>query len=442
MPKMANPNRNYHNLRTPRGRPRPKPAIFFPRKLQFLFRPKRYKVLHGGRGGAKSWGIARALIIKALEGKELILCAREFQNSIAESVHRLLEEQINAMGFGAAFDVQQKTITCKQTGSEFIFAGLRKDVQKIKSTEGITICWVEEAEKVSAHSWEVLIPTIRRQGSEIWISFNPEDETDPTSQKFLVNPPPDSVVQEINWQDNPWFPETLRKEKDYLYRVDADAAEHVWGGRFNTRSDAQIFKGKCILEDFEPHETWNGPYFGQDFGFSTDPAATVKMWINGTRLYIEHEAVGLGLTNDDMAQLIKAIPGADQHILRADSSRPETIVEMQNRDLKMVACKKWTGCVEDGIQYLRSFEQIVIHPRCKNQWMEARLYKYKIDKLSGDVLPIIIDKHNHGWDAIRYGLEPMIVNLREEIVVVDAAEGIQISSELDDAEMEFAFNTF
>jgi phage terminase large subunit len=154
-----------------------------------------------------------------------------------------------------------------RNGSEFIFAGIRKDIEKVKSTEGIDICWVEEAEKVSKRSWEVLIPTIRKDGSEIWVTFNPDEETDPTYQRFVVNPPPDAEVVEINWRDNPWFPEVLRKEKDYLFKVDPEAAEHVWEGKCNTRSDAQIFAGKYIIEEFTP-ENWHGPYYGLDFGFA------------------------------------------------------------------------------------------------------------------------------------------------------------------------------
>jgi phage terminase large subunit len=401
-----------------------------------LAKLKRYKILYGGRGGAKSWGVARALIAIAASSKKLILCAREFQNSITESVHRLLEDQITAMGLLNKFVITKTNIFCPSTGSEFIFAGLRRDITKIKSTEGIDICWVEEAEKVSNKSWEVLIPTIRKEGSEIWITFNPDDEKDPTWQRFAVNTPPDSAVCEISWMDNPWFPEALRKEKDYLYRVDPEAAAHIWGGELNKRSDAQIFKGKFIIEDFEPEQTWNGPYIGQDFGFSTDPAATTASWISDNKLYISHEAFGLELMNDELVQLIKSVPGASNHVIRADCSRPETIAEMCKRGLMMVGCKKWDGCVEDGVQYLRSFLQIVIHPRCRRMAEEARLYKYKIDKLSGDVLPVIVDAHNHGWDSIRYAHEPMIAERHEEVIVVDAADGLQISEDLDEAEFQ------
>jgi phage terminase large subunit len=407
----------------------------FPHKLQFLFKPKRYKVLHGGRGGAKSWGVARALIVRASKAPILILCAREYQNSIAESVHRLLSNQISEMGMDHLFDITDKSIKGKN-GSEFIFAGLHNNVKSIKSMEGVDICWVEEAEKVSNNSWEILIPTIRKEGSEIWVTFNPDEESDPTYQRFVVNTPPDAEVVEINWADNKWFPENLRKEKDYLYRVDAEAAEHVWGGKCNTRSDAQIFAKKYVVEAFTPHENWNGPYFGQDFGFGTDPSATCKLWLYENVLYVEYVKFGYGLKNTELDKLIRSIPGAGDHIIRGDNSRPETIAHLtEDFDLKMISCKKWSGCVEDGIQYLRSLEKIVIAPDNKQMIDEARLYRYKVDKVTGDVLPIIVDKHNHGWDSIRYAMEPAILLFHEEVIVVDGApDQNPITQELDEVD--------
>lgn len=411
--------------------------LSFPRKLQFLFRPKRYKVVHGGRGGAKSWGIARALIIRSCKAKEFILCAREYQNSIAESVHKLLEEQITLMGLLHEFIITDTSIRNWRTGSEFVFAGLRNNVNKIKSMEGITICWVEEAEKVSKNSWSVLIPTVRRDGSEIWISFNPDLESDPTYQMCVVNPRDDMEVVEINWEDNPWFPDELRKEKDYLYRVDPEAAEHIWGGKCNTRSDAQIFSGKWRVEAFEPDEqNWNGPYFGQDFGFAADPAATSKSWIWDGNLYIEYAKFAYGVLNDDLKKVINTVPGANKHTIRADCSRPETIAHLsmpEHGGFAMVPCKKWDGCVEDGISYIRrTFKNIIIHPRNKQMKDEAVLYRYKVDKITGDVLPIIVDKHNHGWDAVRMSLEPAILISKDEThVEYNAAQDVQISRELD-----------
>ena len=389
-------------------------SLEFPAKLDYLFRPARYKVAQGGRGGAKSWAMARALLIQAASQPLLIMCVRELQVSIQESVHRLLADQIDAMGLASYFDVQQKTIHGKN-GSQFIFAGIRSNPGKIKSTEGVDRCWVEEAQNVSERSWELLIPTIRKPGSEIWVSFNPDEKTDPTYQRFVVKPPPDAVVREISWRDNPWFPDELRREKDYLARVDPEAYAHVWEGKCRTNSNAQIFRGKYQIEAFElpgPMQIqWDGPYFGADWGFATDPTVLVKCWIHERTLLVEHEAYGIGVELDDLPEMFGRIPGADKYIIRADNSRPETISYVARKGLMRVeAASKWAGSVEDGIAFLRSFERIVVHPRCLHTAEEMRLYSYKTDRLTGDVLPDVVDKHNHCVDGIRYALAPLIEN--------------------------------
>jgi phage terminase large subunit len=380
-----------------------------PSKFQFLFRKSRYKVAHGGRGGAKSWNFADALILMAYERRLRILCAREFQNSITESVHELLRGQIERLGLGRWFDVQNTVIT-SHVGSEFIFSGIRQNVTKIKSMEGLDIVWVEEAEKVSARSWEVLIPTVRKAGSEIWVTLNPDLETDPTYKRFIATTPDDCIVQQVSWRDNPFFPEELRREKDYLARVDPDAYAHVWEGSCRISSDAQIMRGKYIVQAFEaPATGWDGPYLGADWGFARDPSTLVKTWVHERKLFIEYEAYGIGVDTDKIADLFDRIPRARDYQVRADNARPETISYMQQHGYpRMVGVDKWAGSVEDGIAFIRQFEQIIIHPRCKHTAEEARLYSYKQDNLSGDVLPDIVDKHNHIWDAVRYALAPLI----------------------------------
>jgi phage terminase large subunit len=378
-----------------------------PAKLGFLFKPARYKVAYGGRGGAKSWGFARALLVLAAQRRRRILCARELQTSIQESVHRLLSEQVDALGLAAHYDVQKASIIGRN-GSEFIFSGIRHNVTKIKSMEGIDVCWVEEAETISEESWQVLIPTIRKPGSEIWVSFNPREETDPTYARFVKQPPPDARVVEISWRDNPWLPDELLREKDYLYRVDVEAAEHVWGGKTRHMSNAQVLRGRWRVEAFEPHACWCGPYYGADWGFAQDPSTLVKVWVDGRTLYVEHEAYGIGIEIDRTPELFDAVPGAREHTIRADSARPETISYMQRHGYDRVeAAAKGSGSVEDGVEHLRSYEAVVIHPRCRHAAEEARLWSYKVDRLTGDVLPDLVDKHNHCWDAIRYALEPI-----------------------------------
>ncbi len=204
--------------------------VTFPDKLEFLFEPKRYKVMYGGRGGAKSWAAARALLILGTSRPLRILCAREIQKSIADSVHQLLKDQIVNLDLTDFYDVQNTAIIGKN-GTTFGFEGLKHNIQSLKSYEGTDICWVEEAHTVSKSSWDILIPTIRKEGSEIWITFNPELEEDETYQRFVVNPPKESVVVKVGWQDNPWFPEVLRMEKDELRTRDPLAYETVWEGK-------------------------------------------------------------------------------------------------------------------------------------------------------------------------------------------------------------------
>jgi len=212
----------------------------FPIKLQPLFRKARYKICYGGRGGAKSWGIARALLIMGARSQLRILCAREFQASIKDSVHKLLCDQIEALGLLSFYEITQTSIR-GANGSEFAFIGLKNNPTNIKSFEGVDICWVEEGQTVSRLSWNILIPTIRKLGSEIWVSFNPDLETDETYQRFVAKPPRDSVVIKINWSDNPWFPETLKIEKDALKERDPNAYNNVWEGLCRRTVDGAIF---------------------------------------------------------------------------------------------------------------------------------------------------------------------------------------------------------
>jgi phage terminase large subunit len=225
---------------------RQRTRIEFPDKLQCLFKPCRYKVLYGGRGGAKSWGVARALLVLGASKPLRILCAREFQNSITESVHALLSDQIRDMGLDGFYEIQNSTIIGKN-GTQFHFAGLRHNVTKIKSFEGVDVCWVEEAQTVSKSSWDVLIPTIRKNGSEIWITFNPLLETDETYQRFVVHPPTNSAIEKINWSDNPWFPDTLKQEMLDLKTRDPDAYLTVWEGHCRQTLDGAIYANELRL---------------------------------------------------------------------------------------------------------------------------------------------------------------------------------------------------
>jgi len=224
----------------------------FPVKLECLFQPEksRYRILYGGRGGAKSWGVARALLIKGAQRSLRILCAREFQTSIKDSVHKLLCDQIIDLGLEGFYEITQASIRGKN-GTEFSFVGLKNKVANVKSYEGVDICWVEEAQTTSRLSWNILIPTIRKEGSEIWVTFNPELETDETYQRFVLHPPENSVVQKINWSDNPWFPETLMLEKDALRMRDVEAYNTVWEGICRQTVDGAIFAREMQMAELD-----------------------------------------------------------------------------------------------------------------------------------------------------------------------------------------------
>lgn len=384
--------------------------VAIPRKCAFLFKPWRYKVLYGGRGAAKSHSIGRALLILAIERRLRILCAREIQKSIRDSVHKLLKDLIVEMRLQANYRVTQHAIY-GGNGSEFIFTGLDKNIETIKSYEGVDIVWVEEAERVSEQSWRILIPTIRAEGSEIWVNFNPKKETDPAYRRFITDPPPNAKVVKMTWRDNKWFPDVLAKERDFDFARDPEAAQHVWEGGLEKFGAAQIMAGVWTVEEFEPDtDEWGGPYYGADWGY-VDPTALVKAWVDMAKrtIYVEEEAYQVGAELDEIPALFGEVTGSKSHTIRADNSRPETISSLtRNGFPKIEPCEKWPGSVDDGIAYLRSFD-VVVHPRCKHVVEEFKLYSRKIDKLTGEVLPDIIDKHNHCVDALRYALQPLIM---------------------------------
>lgn len=332
------------------------------------------------------------------------------------------------MGFDKAYKILQNEIR-HWNGTRFFFEGTRLNMAKIKSYEGIDKCWVEEAEKMSGRSWEILIPTVRKDGSEFYVSFNPDQPTDPTFTRFvgtqervavaaggfIDSPIPEARVMFSTWRDNPWFPEELRKEMEYLRRVDPDAAAHVWDGFCRTISNAQILAGKWEVGTFTDQHLRgaDGPYYGADWGFSQDPTVLVRSWVKDRKLYIDHEVYGVGIEINEVPDFFRQVPGADKHAIRADNSRPETISHVRRAGLNIASADKWPGSVEDGIAFLRSFEKIIIHERCKHAIQEAKLYSYKTDRLTGDVLPIPLKQHDHCWDSMRYAMAPLIRGKRE-----------------------------
>ena len=388
---------------------RPVIDIKIPHAFRDIYKPARYKVYYGGRGSAKSHSVARYILWRCLKSPIRVLCAREFQNSIQESVHQLFSELIRDLNLQALFKVQQSTIV-SYTGSEIFFKGIAHNVEGVKSTESIDICWVEEAETVSNKSWDILGPTIRKPGSEIIITFNPRFEYDPTYQRFIVNCPPNTVREKVNHDDNPHFPDVLQQEMEHMRATDYERYLWIWEGYPRSISDAQIFKGKCVVTDFSSEGVENFR-FGADFGFAKDPATLIRCFIRDADLFIDYEGWGYGVELKDLPTLYRTVPLSNKYEIRGDSSRPETIAFLkrpENGSFKMLAAEKWPSSVEEGIEFLRSFRRIVIHPRCKHMIFESTAYSYKVDKRTEEILPIPVDAHNHGWDAVRYACEPLI----------------------------------
>lgn len=376
-----------------------------------LWRPHRYKVFYGGRGSGKSWAIAEALIVMSDMCKLRILCCREIQKSIKDSSYQLLKDTADRLGIANRFVFLETEIRHKKTGSKFIFTGLLRNEQTIKSKEGMDICWVEEAQTVSESSWETLIPTIRKDGSEIWLSFNPLNADDPTTVRFVENPPPEAYVRKVNYDENPYFTDEMRAEMEYDKRTDYEKYLHIWEGYPRTFSDAQVFKGKYIVEPFDDDLCTKADrlFFGADFGFAQDPSTLIRCFIHEKKLYIDYEAYGVGVEIDELPQLYRSVPESDKWPIKADEARPETISYLAKRwGFNISGAKKWKGSIEDGIAYLKSFDKIVIHPRCKHTADEFRLYSYKIDKVTNEILPVVLGKNDHTIDSIRYSLDGYI----------------------------------
>lgn len=347
----------------------------------------------------------------------VILCAREHLNSLDESSLEEVKQAIRSVPWlDAYFEIGEKYVRTKNRRVSYVFAGLRSNLDSIKSKARILIAWIDEGEQVSEVAYQKLNPTVREEGSEIWVTWNPEKDGSPTDKRFRKNPPDNAKIVEICYHENPWFPEALKRQREEDQRLlDPNTYAWIWEGAYLENSDSQVFHGKTIIEEFEPQPHWQGPYYGGDFGFSQDPTAAVELWINGDNLCIHREAFKTGLELDDTSRYVcSKIPGFESEVSRWDSARPESISHLKSHGLPRIqSVKKWAGSVEDGIQYLRSFGRIVIHPRCENMRKEARMYSYKVDRLTGDVTSKIVDAHNHGWDAVRYALQPMITQKQQ-----------------------------
>jgi phage terminase large subunit len=387
----------------------------FPLKLQCLFKPSRYKVLYGGRGGAKSWGVARALLIKGAQAPIRVLCAREFQTSIKDSVHKLLCDQIEALGLLGFYEITQASIRAKN-GTEFSFVGLKNNVANVKSYEGVDVCWVEEAQTTSRMSWNVLIPTIRKEGSEIWITFNPELETDETYQRFVLNPPENCIVQKVNWSDNPWFPETLKLEKDALKHRDPQAYNVVWEGLCRQTVDGAIFAkemqmaeldGRITKVNYDPTKPVHAIF---DLGWSDATAIWFLQFIGmETRLirYIEGNQQTMSdylakmQTFGYMYDTLWLPHDAENKTLAANGRSIEEIVRAAGYKTKIIPKTP----ILDSINAARTIFINCWFDRenCHEGLQCLRHYRYDVDPDTKQFSRTPLhDNYSHGADAFRY----------------------------------------
>lgn len=375
------------------------PEVFEP-----LLQPARYRAAWGGRGSGKSHFFAELVVEESLRRRVDIVCLREVQKSLKFSVKKLIEAKIEALGVADYFEVQQEQIRSKR-GGVMIFQGMQDHTSdSIKSLEGFGIAWFEEAQSASQRSLDLLRPTIRAPGSELWFSWNPNFETDPIDRLLRgERPPPGAVVVRANYRDNPWLPAELKAELEYDRQRDPDKFAHIWLGEYRRNSEARVFRN-WVVEEFErPAGTVHR--LGADWGFSVDPSVLVRCSIDGNRLYVDYEAWQVGCEIVNLPELFMAVPEAEKWPITADSARPETISHMQRNGFPRIrSAIKGPKSLEEGVEFLKSFD-IVVHPRCQHLIDELTLYSYKTDPLTGDVLPILADKDNHVIDALRYALE-------------------------------------
>ena len=396
----------------------PELRIKTPEVFEPLLYPARYKGAWGGRGSGKSHFFAELLIERCILGKTDAVCVREVQRSLAQSVKKLLESKIEALGVGQFFEIKRDEIVTPH-GGRIIFNGLQNHTaDSIKSLEGYDIAWVEEAQSLSQRSLDLLRPTIRKPGSELWFSWNPSQASDPIDQLLRgEKPPPDAVVVKANYRDNPWLPDVLKAELEYDQQRDPDKFAHVWLGGYQQHSEARVFRNWRV-DEFEIDAGWILRQ-GADWGFSVDPSVLVQCAIVGRTLYVTHEAYRVGCEIDFLPDLFRTVPDAERWSTVADSARPETISYMQRHGFpKMVAAVKGARSLEEGIEFLKSFD-IVVHPRCQHTIDELTLYRYSTDPLTGQLLPKLQDKDNHVIDALRYACEgarrAMAVKPRKEL---------------------------
>lgn len=395
----------------------------FPKALDFLFKPSRYKVIRGGRGSGKSWSVARAFLILGTMQVERFVCTREVQKSIAQSVHQLLSDQIVALGLSSFYQVLQTEIR-GANGTQFFFAGLSDvTVDSIKSFEGATKVWVEEAQTTTAKSWKVLIPTVRREASEIWVTYNPELETDPTHERFVINPPPDCVSVLMNYTDNPWFPKVLEAERAHAEAtMRIDDYRHVWLGQCKPAVEGAIYFDAMAAAlaagriRSVPHDGALKTHVIVDLGWN-DATTIILCQKVGSEIRVIHYIEGNQRTLADYSAELRALRLDDQPMNWGDVWLPHDGFHVRHQtgkdDAAVMRGLGWSVApkesltqtsINNGINRAREvFPRVYFHTERTGRLVEClKRYRWNISQKTGEAAAPLHDEYSHGADAFRY----------------------------------------
>ena len=401
-----------------------------PRAFVPLLAPCRYKGASGGRAASKSHFFCEGVIEDCLRDHHRTACIREVQESLSDSVKQTLEDKIEIMGLQSSFHITTREIVGPNE-SLIVFKGAKAHtVHSLKSLEGFTRAYIEEAQALSQRSVDELIPTFRAAGSEMWFAWNPIDKTDPVEVFFEENKDdPDFTRIHVTYADNPWLPDESRRDMERMRRRDPEKYAHVWLGKYRTMSEARVFRNWTV-EAFETPEDATF-YFGADWGYSIDPTVLIRCFIKGRTLFVDEEVYRVGCEIDhcpflfggmkskSLRKLNKqafkslkrrneqwlGIPGARKWKITADNARPETISYMKKHGFPTIqASIKGPGSLAEGVEFLQNYD-IVVHPRCKHTADELTFYSYKTDPRTDEVIPVLEDRKNHVIDSLRYAVE-------------------------------------
>ena len=386
----------------------------FPKWARFLFLPSRYKVAYGGRGSGKSWAFARALLTLGAQSQTRIICAREVQKSIKESVHRLLSDQISAMNLGGFYSIFETEIRGKN-GTTFTFSGLSQHtVESIKSFEGADICWCEEAQTISKKSWDVLTPTIRREGSEIWVSLNPELDSDETYKRFVINKPANCVAVEVNYDQNPWFNDVLEQERQHCLLTAPDDYETIWNGKCRSAVVGAIYareidtaqrEGRIANLPYDPrlkvHTVW-------DLGWNDSMTVSFVQRLRSEIRVIDYVEDSHRTLDSYVAEIkdrrynwgFDFLPHDGFHKDFKTGRSAEEILKSFGRRVKKVP----SDSIENGIKAARqALGQMVFAKGKTDRLVECiKRYRRAVNSTTNEPGAPLHDEFSHGADNLRY----------------------------------------